>query len=54
MACADKVVVVGRRFKNVKVVFTSLVEQTIEVGSEINANGQNLRYHESLTMKKNM
>jgi hypothetical protein len=37
MAYADDVVIMGRKLQDVEEVFTSLVEQTNEMGLEINA-----------------
>jgi hypothetical protein len=42
MAHADDVVIMGRRFQDVKEVFTSLVKQTNKIGLEIHEKRKNL------------
>ena len=42
MAHADDVVIMGRRFQDVKEVFTLLVKQTNKIGLEIHEKRQNL------------
>jgi hypothetical protein len=42
MAHSDNVVIMGRRFQDVKEVFTSLVKQTNKIGLKIQKKRQNL------------
>jgi Reverse transcriptase (RNA-dependent DNA polymerase). len=42
MAYADDFVIMGRRFQDVKQVFTSLIKQANKMGLEINEKRQNL------------